>query len=342
VGCGVTQAMDDECLTGAGARWLVESDVRVVVVGAGGWLGLATLELLWRLLGPAVFGERVVAFGSQARELALRGGLRVEQRPLDELAALPPQPTIVLHLAFLTQEKAKAMSEADYVAANTAISRRVHDALDPIGAVGVFVPSSGAVYMVDDPSAQASMRLYGRLKLADEAMFADWAERGEGRRAVVARVFNLSGPYINKQSSYALACFIADALAGRPIEIRATRPVWRSYVAISELMSVALGVLGEGGTGAIAFDTAGDRDYEMAEIAGAVAEALGGAQNICRPTIVSQTPDSYVGDGAAYRMLRRRLAIAAVDFCNQIQSTAQFMASDRALGDGLANRSSTD
>jgi nucleoside-diphosphate-sugar epimerase len=317
--------MDDERLTGAGARWLAESDVRVVVVGAGGWMGLATLELLHRLLGPAAFDERVVAFGSRRRELALRGGFRVEQRPLDELAALPRHPTIVLHLAFLTQEKAKAMSEADYVAANTAISSRVRDALDRIGASGVFVPSSGAVYRVDDPAAQASMRLYGRLKLEDEAMFADWAERGEGRRAVIARVFNLSGPYINKQSSYALACFIADALAGRPIEIRATRPVWRSYVAISELISVALGALAAPDGPVTRFDTAGDEALEMGEIAAAVCDALGARRNSRRPPLDTTASDRYVGDRTAYRDLRALTGVAPVDFPAQIRTTAAYM-----------------
>jgi nucleoside-diphosphate-sugar epimerase len=319
------QAQDEDGLTGAGARWLLESDVRVVVVGAGGWLGLATLELLHRLLGDAAFGERVVAFGSQQRELALRDGLRFEQRPLDDLAALPPKPTIVLHLAFLTQEKAKAMSEADYVAANTAISRRVREALDPIGAFGVFVPSSGAVYMVDDPAAQASMRLYGRLKLEDEAMFAAWANNGEGRRAVIARVFNLSGPYINKQSSYALACFIADALAGRPIEIRANRPVYRSFVAISEMMSVALGALAAPAQPVACFDTAGEETLEMGEIAAFVQQALKAAKGVQRPPLDSSRADRYVGDGAGYRELLALAGVAPVDFPRQIKTTAAYM-----------------
>jgi 2-phosphoglycolate phosphatase len=320
-----SQAIDEEGLTGAGASWLVDSGVRVVVVGAGGWMGLATLELLHRLLGPDAFSEQVIAFGSRRRTLGLRDGLCVEQRPLDELRTLSPAPTIVLHLAFLTQEKAKVMSEADYVSANTAISRRVRDALDPIGSLGVFVPSSGAVYMVDDPSAQPSMRLYGRLKLEDEAMFAEWADQGSGRRAVIARVFNLSGPYINKQSSYALACFIADVLAGRPIEIRATRPVWRSYVAISELMSVALGVLREGGSGSIVFDTAGDQVLEMGQIAEVVREALGAEATIARSPLDSDAADRYCGDPSVYPTLRSQAGVQPVEFPAQVTTTAAYM-----------------
>ncbi len=311
-------------LTGRGASRLRDGPWRLVVVGAGGWLGLATLELLHGLFGER-FAERVVSFGSGARTLCLRGGVTVEQQPLSALAHLAPSPTLVLHLAFLTQEKAKAMAEADYVSVNREISGAVLAALDGLGAEGVFLPSSGAVYMVDQPEAQPSMRLYGRLKLEDEAAFAEWSERRHAR-AVIARVFNLSGPYINKQSSYALACFIADALAGRPIEIRATRPVLRSYVAISELMSVVFGALTDGEEGLVLFDTAGDDVLEMDDIAAAVSKALGVPHSARRSALTEAEPDRYTGDGAAYRRLRDLLEVRPAVFLRQVEETSRFMA----------------
>ena len=314
-------------LTGAGAEALVVGSKRIIVVGGGGWMGLASLELLHRLLGPEAFTRRVVAFGSSSRTLSLRGGLTLCQHPLSALADLAPQPSLVLHFAFLTQEKAKQMSEADYVSANRAISKTVMDCLDLIGAEGVFVPSSGAVYKVVTPLAQASMRLYGRLKLEDERAFTTWAEVGAGRRAAIARVFNLSGPYINKQSSYALACFINDALAGRPIEIKAPHPVYRSYVAISELMSIIFGLLTNGKIGAIAFDTAGDQTYEMTEIAGVVNKCLGSKAGILRPQMVDVGADRYVGETAIYRQLRRDLNVGPVDFSSQVTGTAVYLKS---------------
>ncbi|MDB5484053.1 MAG: nucleoside-diphosphate-sugar epimerase [Caulobacteraceae bacterium] len=313
-------------LTGVGATRLREGPWRVVVAGAGGWLGLAALELLHGLLGER-FAERVKAFGSSARTLSLRGGVSVDQQPLSALADLPPRPTLVLHLAFLTQEKASAMSEADYIAANRAISGAVLAALDGLGAEGVFLPSSGAVYMVDRPQAQAAMRLYGRMKLEDETAFADWS-RARRKRAVIARVFNLSGPYINKQSSYALACFIADALAGRPIEIRATRPVLRSYAAISELMSVVFGALTDGEAGPVLFDTAGDEVLEMDEIASVVERSLSPGHGVRRPPLTESEPDRYTGDGAVYRRFRDHLGIEPVAFSRQVEETSRFMAGE--------------
>ena len=311
-------------LTGQGAARLRASDDRVIVVGAGGWLGMATLEALHETLGSA-FHARVVCYGSSRRALHLRGGLTIPQAPLSELAALPSAPSLVLHFAFLTQEKARAMSETDYVTANRAISHQVLDALDPVGATGVFVASSGAVYMADDQGAEASKRLYGRLKLEDEASFSGWAE-ARRLRAVIARVFNVAGPYMSIGGAYALAAFITDALASRPIAIKAQRPVFRSYVAVSELMSVAFGLLTDGESGSITLDTAGSETLEMHDIARVVDAVVAPGCGFHRATMDTADADRYVGDGVLYQALRHRFDAEPVDFHAQVGQTASFMA----------------
>lgn len=317
-------------LSGDGARRLSSGDERVAVVGAGGWLGLATLELLRQTLG-AEFERRVVAFGSTERVLHLRGGLQVVQQPLGSLIELPRAPTLVLHLAFLTKDRAETMAEDAYVAANRAISSAVLQALDPIGARAVFVPSSGAAYAAHDPQATPAARLYGRLKADDEATFHAWAEAAS-KRAVIARVFNLSGPYINKLGAYALSTFILDVLADRPIEIRARRPVFRSYVAIRELMSVVFGLLVDGCNGTTRLDTAGDATLEMAELAEAVRAELGrGDLSIERPELGDAPADVYVGDGALYSELRRAAGVAPVNFATQVRETADYLAGERVV-----------
>ena len=311
-------------LSGAALHRLAAGPERIVLVGAAGWLGMATLELLADTLGPD-FEDRVVAFGSSERALTLRGGQVVPQSPLQGLGRLSSRPTVVLHLAFLTKDRAEAMPHDAYVAANRAISGQVLDTLDAIGAGAVFVPSSGAVYAVDDPAASEATRLYGRLKLDDEAAFSAWAERSGGRVAI-ARVFNVSGPYMNKLASYALSAFILDVLAGRPIEIRATRPVFRSYVAIRELMSVALSLTLDGG-GVTRFDTAGEEALEMADIAEAVRLALGRPDHpIRRPQLSGATADVYLGDRALYSELRSGARVDLVGFPTQVRETADYLA----------------
>ena len=307
-------------LASATVAALAASDRRIVVTGASGWLGSATIELLHDALGETLHA-RLHCYGSSTRTLHLRDGLIVEQRPLDEIADLAPAPTIVLHLAFLTKDRVEGMDADVYATANATLSATVLHALDRIGATSVFVASSGAARAADDPRAAHDMRLYGALKRRDEEHFAGWAQ-DSGRTAVIARVFNLAGPYINKHAAYALAAFINDALAGRTVTVRAAHRVVRGFVAIRELMSLVLRLLLEEG-GVTRFDTGGDA-MELGEAAAIVAGTLGGVP-VARAAIVAERLDDYVGDRAEYDRLRAERGIEAVSFPDQVRETADYL-----------------
>jgi nucleoside-diphosphate-sugar epimerase len=301
------------------AAALASDGRRIVITGSGGWLGMATLELLRAALGSDL-DRRVRCFGSSAKSLTLLDGTTVEQRPLAEIGALGSQATLVLHLAFLTKDRAEQMDEQAYRHANREVSAAVLDALDPIGAEAVFVASSGAAGRAQDPDAAAAMRLYGALKQADEETFAGWAERA-GKTAVITRIFNIAGPHINKHQAYALATFILDALAERPIVVRAAHPVLRGYVAIRELMSLVFALLMEV-PAVTRFDTGGE-PMELGEVAGVVASVLGAGCADRAPPI--GRGDIYVGDRQAYDRLLARFGIEQVDFRSQVAETALFL-----------------
>lgn len=308
------------------ARQLANSDHRIIITGASGWIGLATIDLLASALGDR-FSSRVLCFGSNARVLTAGHGRLVAQRPLAELVNLPAAPSLLLHLAFLTKDKVAGLSEADYIAANADIAGIVEKALTAIDVRAIWVASSGAATRADDPAAGAAMQLYGRLKRDDENRFATWAETA-GRRAVITRVFNVSGPHINKPEHYALASFILDALAGRPVVVKAPHRVERGMVAIRELMSVVFAELLAARDGVARFDSGG-AGAELGAIAAAVASELN-APGASRAAITSPRIDRYLGDEAAWDALCRRHHIARVDLARQIRETADFLAAKAA------------
>jgi nucleoside-diphosphate-sugar epimerase len=303
------------------AQALARSDKRIVVTGAGGWLGLATLDGLAAALGES-FASRVVAFGSAARTLQLQNGLAVAQRPLAELDQLAPAPTWLLHFAFLTKDRAETMDEAAYRAANAAIRDSVLRNLSRIGTDAVFVASSGAAYKAQDPAASAAMRLYGALKAEDEVQFAAWGEAAD-KRVVIGRIFNVTGPYINKHQAYALASFILDGLAGRVIQVRAPRRVLRGYVPIAELISLALAEMAGQASGVARFDTGGE-PLELAEVASVVASHFDGVA-VERAEIVDPQADAYHGDPAQYAGLLQRHGITPEPLRVQVAKTIDYM-----------------
>jgi UDP-glucuronate decarboxylase len=313
----------------ATAESLRSSETRVLVTGAGGWIGSATLELLAQALGPEHFQRRVRAFASRNRRLDLRGGVSIDLVSLESLAAIETGPAILLHYAFLTREKASAMGVDAYGQANSSISDTVATAVARLKPQGMFLASSGAVYGPGRAFEEDLARdPYGVLKRRDETLFAE-ACRAAGTRLTIARVFNLSGPYINKLDSYALACFLVDALAGRPIAIRAKRLVERSYVHVGDVVALALAELLAPGSRPLTFDTAGERVVEVGELARLVTAGVGRPDlEIRRPPLdPAELADRYVGDAAAMQALARRHDIRLLDLPEQIRWTAEYVRS---------------
>lgn len=305
-------------------RAVRDDNRRIAIVGARGWIGRTTLALLHNALGPRAFAQRVNCFGSQAGVVDITEGLTTVQRPLSELAAQSANPTLLLHLAFLTMDKVAIMDAGEYAKANRALSQAVYDALDPIGVDRLFVASSGAAAFAEDPAAAADLRLYGALKRADEGLFAQWAKRDpDCRRAAIGRIYSVSGPFINKHETYALASFILDALAGRPIEVRAPMRVSRSYVAVRELVSLVFAaLLAAEGSALLCFETGGEA-LELSELAARVAVRVGGHVN--RAPISSLTSNHFVGDPQAWSALLARYHLEHLPLDEQIAETATYL-----------------
>jgi nucleoside-diphosphate-sugar epimerase len=315
-------------LTGCARDLVLADERRIVLVGARGWIGRTVLALLHEALGPAALLSRVACFGSATAEIELDDGTLVPQQPLSALIGLSARPSLLLHLAFLTKEKVAGMDPAAYADRNRALSRAVYEALDPIGADRLFVASSGAAAFADDPGAPADLRLYGALKREDENRFASWALAApKTRRAAVGRIYSVSGPYINKLETYALASFVRDALAGRPIEVRAPMRVLRSYVAVRELVSfVFAALLDELGEPVLRFDTGGE-PLELADIAAAVA-ALSGS-HVCPRPLKDRNDNRYVGNDEAWRQQLARFAMEPVALAEQLAETMAWLSRQR-------------
>ena len=311
------------------ARRLRSTDHAVIVVGGGGWLGQATLEMLDAALAGDM-PDRVLVFGSHNRSLALRSGRTIPCRALEALDDLPARPSLVLHYAFLTRDRVGTMDPDDFVRRNESISDSVARYVERLDQGGVFLPSSGAVYrgdgIVDDDLAANP---YGVLKARDERRFRGLAE--DRLRILICRLFNLAGPFINKVGSYALSSILLDIARGGPINLRADRPVFRSYVHVHDIVDLAVGgLLSDLALPETAFDTAGEVVLEVGELAATAARVLGTPEVLVnRPALISEKKDWYVGDGRRMWELMRQLGISPAPIDVQIADTAAYLTSVR-------------
>jgi nucleoside-diphosphate-sugar epimerase len=299
-----------------------------VVTGASGWLGKATLDMLRGALG-AEFSTRVIALGSRQSVISFADGNTYPVKALLEWQPPLGQPLIVFHYAFLTKDKVGGISTEEYVARNEIISSVVSSWIATGSVRGVVLPSSGAVYdFLHTKARDAAANLYGQLKYNDEMSFTAACE-AKGIGLIIPRVFNVSGPYINKFDSYALASFIFQVLNSNPVTINARRPVIRSYYFIGDLIELCLQLLLKQVTGKTeSFDTAGEEVIELGELAQRVGTVLADRTLvICQrlPMLEEAVEDRYVGNRQRIEELERNLGIHPLTLDAQIMSTSLYI-----------------
>lgn len=306
-------------------RRLDRKDIAFVVTGATGWLGRVSLDYLERRIGND-FDRRVFAFASKAGDVMLTSGKVVPYRALESMGDLPQGRYVFLHCAFLGKERVRDLSLTDFVRLNELISQKVCETAQRVEIDGLFVPSSGAVYG-DGKELEVDLERnpYSVMKRRDEERFASLAEE-LGVPLVMPRVFNIAGSYINKLNSYALSSIIMDILAGRPVALRAAHPVIRSYVHAGDLIALALACLEEGRRETFLFDTAGEVEIEVGDLARLALEVMGATGTIVRPPMHKDAlPHRYVGDGTTMLRLAARYDIHFRPLQMQVRETADFM-----------------
>jgi len=302
-----------------------------VVTGANGWLGRATLTMLHAALGDR-FAARVTALGSRASTLAL-DGFEVAVSPLldwqpamNTATAEGAAPLLVFHYAFLTKDRVAGLAPQEFELRNVAIREALLAWFKTGRIAGAVVPSSGAVYdyLRADPSRDPAATLYGRLKFEDEEAFAA-ACTAHGASLILPRVFNLAGPCINKFDAYALASFIVQVLQGGALEVRARKPVLRSYYYVGDLLQLCTALLlRQSAPAVLRFDTASDEVVEMGALAQQVVSVLDAPAAMQRaPLDPEQKEDRYVGERASIARLERELKLQPKTLQQQIAATAE-------------------
>lgn len=308
------------------AEALKNSHFSIALTGGGGWLGQAALEMLDTTFGEDL-SRRVTVFGARPRMLSLRSGRNISSHALSDIEILPKAEWLFFHFAFLTRDKVGQQSLESYISGNEAITAHVARAIRNVGARGLFMPSSGAVYRVDK-SLETDMEKnpYGALKVRDEKLFSSLAAE-QGFTAVIPRLFNLAGPFINKVAHYALSSMILAAQKGGPITIRAPHHVVRSYTHVADLISLGTAILlNTPIPETFLFDTAGEEQVEMSQLAMAIITALGvDGLRLERPELDSSKEDVYCGDAVVYHELVRHYGIVLRSLQEQIKDTAAYL-----------------
>ena len=121
-----------------------------------------------------------------------------------------------------------------------------------------------------------------------------------------------------------LTSIIESALHHTPIRIRTASTTLRSFVAIDELLSLAVALVLAPGQVSICFDTAGERVLEITDLIATINQCIPNRSPLERPALTGQL-DRYLGDREPYAALLDRHAIAPVSLEDQLLWTAEYI-----------------
>lgn len=293
---------------------------RIVLTGPSGWIGQALLAYLARSSGGDLAG-RVTAFASSGRQQRLASGGTLAIRPLASITAADTADAHVIHLAYLTKEKAEILGERAFTDANLAIDDLVLRAIADGVPRSVFIASSGAAQLA---ASGRDLHPYGLAKLRQEQRFLEVAAKS-GAPALAGRIFNLAGPYINKLESYALSNFVQQALVTGRIRIAAAVPVFRSFLHVEDLAAlVCAAAVREIGRSA-PLDLCGGEVVEMADLADAVVHAMVSDVAVERGSVDLSRPSLYLGNFADTRVLAMEAAVPLAKLGSQVDDTISWI-----------------
>jgi len=293
-----------------------------LLTGAGGWFGTTALHVFEQTHGPEALRQRVIAFASRRRLIDF-GSPHGPVQALDLRELLDvPNPSGLLHLAFLTRDRVAEEGQAVYVATNRAITAQVEALLKANPTMPVVTTSSGAAAALDGAKPDLEGNPYATLKQEEEALL-----RREARNtmAVVFRVYAASGRFMRGANRFALGDFILQALSGQRLHIQSVSPVERSYVHVGTMMDLAWSLLLKpDSVGFQAMDACTDH-LTLLELANRISQRVGLPEPE-HSIDSSLAPSVYGGDSKAFLRKLKERGIMPLDLDEQIEDTLQGLA----------------
>ena len=275
-------------------------DLNIIITGASGWIGKATLEFFYKIFQDKI-GELVFPISASQKKITLTNNFSIQT--YDYSHNFDKNKTyIIFHYGYATKDKLAILSDDEF----NKNCEKINDSLGKIiknnRIESLIFPSSGAIYNQNN--------LYAQNKINDELYFLELSKK-YNFNLMIPRIFNLGGPFINKPENYALNNFILQAKANKKIIINANNDVFRSYIHVNNLIDLFFKwIIDKDKETPLIFDFSHPNKIEIKDLAQKINEVLKTNCEIISPNYNSQNPsDDYVGDSRKISSLCKRYQI---------------------------------
>jgi nucleoside-diphosphate-sugar epimerase len=292
-------------------------DAKIIITGAGGWLGTEYLESLLLVNGGKALQAKVVCLGSRERDITLSDGTTLEIQLLSSFN-IKSEVEGLVHLAFLTRDKVAEMSAESYAHANLSITSSAIQIIENLKPRWVATVSSGAIFST--PGGPLENRLqdnpYGFTKRAEETLLIAACE-SVGANLAIGRLWGAMGRHMPINRAYAVSDFIEQAKSTGAIQVRAEHEVYRRYCLASEFMNVLTQTAAANRF--VSFDSGGEV-IELGTLAKEIASKTS-AKVLPRRQNSENKADDYFPQGDTFEQLAKEFGVTLTGIEGQIDQT---------------------
>jgi nucleoside-diphosphate-sugar epimerase len=287
---------------------------RLFLTGGTGFIGCWLVESFChanRTLGLnaeiTILTRNAKAFSEKCPHLAADPVVRLHDGDVRNFAFPAGEFAYVIHAATETRARPAAEAPLEMFSTILAGTQRTLEFAASHGVRKLLFTSSGAVYGPQPtglthvpetysgaPDPLNPAHVYGEGKRAAELMCAIF-QKSSGVECKIARCWAFCGPHLPLDEHFAIGNFIADALAGRPIQIQGDGTPRRSYLYAADL-AIWLWTMLFRAPALTPINVGSDHDVNILELAQTVAATLDPRTEIhvARQPVPGAAPTRYV------------------------------------------------
>ncbi len=291
---------------------------RILITGASGWIGRETIALLQQVLGDQ-FAHHVTLAGSRDSTISIEG-IRHHVRKLFGINS-GEQFDTVIHLAFLTQEKAHILGVEEFSRLNREISEFLYKLSKSANVSRLLVASSGAADpVILEAFKDPAKRIYGELKRESEELFSELGKQSN-MKVEICRIWSISGSHFLTPTKYALGNFIEQAKSTGNIHLANPAVVRRAYIDAGEMMGVLLINLIKGSGRLI---SSGGFETSLQQLARLVLNEFNPSGQVIVPAETNEHQDDiYAPNVEPFNILAKNYGVQLSNLEEQIRITAR-------------------
>ena len=268
-------------------EFLNQSDSKIVIFGATGWLGRECLALIRNYLKND-FNSGLILVASKSNVIEI-GDTKLRVVALDDFP-VETKCDLVIDFSFITQEKMSKMGGKEFVLENTKLTQRIRNYIAEVQPSNVYYASSGAA----DPNFlmktnSPSKKVYGELKLEAEFQLEQICSEIDSQ-LLINRIWSITGTHMLEPHKYAIGDFVTQALNNKKIVINSSDQILRSYIDAADLFDTCFNYLLDGNYGLL---NSGGYVVSLLELANSVSRELNMNEVLTPNLIPKQYDEDY-------------------------------------------------